>query len=498
MSEQATRNITRYITRKVTRYYHKIIFPKYKFNIDTFYASIITALLLQGTHYHTEYQEMRLNSDEEEHLNMFIPREIYVASFLTCFITSDIYLHVHPNDKLIDKYQLIKKGYVIKKAIENERQNEKQKMNEEKRIQQSVVCRILMKKPEPSFDLKKEIGDTDEESLSETETEKEQVQGNDTKQVEMNDMDEIECFIMYLNAITNHHSKHETDNNESSSINHHSEHKKIENNDISSSSNLNKASTKSVGEFMRFSKNNKYKQRVSRQESIAKCLKHLEQDMKEKESIKRRYTVFKSEQNLKAQTDAFFPVKKKSSAIKRRLTQFHYTFTPGRKFVSTEQFIYNQKEKEKNKSEQQDSLLNEILSYSKNQILSQSRASLMMLPFIKKVSTIKKNSLINRNKKPLTIKNYQTLGNNIARNVLYKLCTTEEDSDHKLTFNTTLSRIRDPLEVKLENKQIKLSLNKKRISTSMYKKSLSNRNKPYKSFNRNCIDIHNSLYISKV
>ena len=101
-------------------------------------------------------------------------------------------------------------------------------MNEEKRIQQSVVCRILMKKPEPSFDLKKEIGDTDEESLSETETEKEQVQGNDTKQVEMNDMDEIECFIMYLNAITNHHSKHETDNNESSSINHHSEHKKIE------------------------------------------------------------------------------------------------------------------------------------------------------------------------------------------------------------------------------------------------------------------------------
>ena len=498
MSAQATRNITRYITRKVTRYYHKIIFPKYKFNIDTFYASIITALLLPGTHYHTEYQEMRLNSDEEEHLNMFIPREIYVASFLTCFITSDIYLHVHPNDKLIDKYQLIKKGYVIKKAIENERQNEKQKMNEEKRIQQSVVCRILMKKPEPSFDLKKEIGDTDEESLSETETEKEQVQGNDTKQVEMNDMDEIECFIMYLNAITNHHSKHETDNNESSSINHHSEHKKIENNDISSSSNLNKASTKSVGEFMRFSKNNKYKQRVSRQESIAKCLKHLEQDMKEKESIKRRYTVFKSEQNLKAQTDAFFPMKKKSSAIKRRLTQFHYTFTPGRKFVSTEQFIYNQKEKEKNKSEQQDSLLNEILSYSKNQILSQSRASVMMLPFIKKVSTIKKNSLINRNKKPLTIKNYQTLGNNIARNVLYKLCTTEEDSDHKLTFNTTLSRIRDPLEVKLENKQIKLSLNKKRISTSMYKKSLSNRNKPYKSFNRNCIDIHNSLYISKV
>ena len=498
MSEQATRNITRYITRKVTRYYHKIIFPKYKFNIDTFYASIITALLLPGTHYHTEYQEMRLNSDEEEHLNMFIPREIYVASFLTCFITSDIYLHVHPNDKLIDKYQLIKKGYVIKKAIENERQNEKQKMNEEKRIQQSVVCRILMKKPEPSFDLKKEIGDTDEESLSETETEKEQVQGNDTKQVEMNDMDEIECFIMYLNAITNHHSKHETDNNESSSINHHSEHKKIENNDISSSSNLNKASTKSVGEFMRFSKNNKCKQRVSRQESIAKCLKHLEQDMKEKESIKRRYTVFKSEQNLKAQTDAFFPVKKKSSAIKRRSTQFHYTFTPGRKFVSTEQFIYNQKEKEKNKSEQQDSLLNEILSYSKNQILSQSRASVMMLPFIKKVSTIKKNSLINRNKKPLTIKNYQTLGNNIARNVLYKLCTTEEDSDQKLTFNTTLSRIRDPLEVKLENKQIKLSLNKKRISTSMYKKSLSNRNKPYKSFNRNCIDIHNSLYISKV
>ncbi len=283
MSEQATRNITRYITRKVTRYYHKIIFPKYKFNIDTFYASIITALLLPGTHYHTEYQEMRLNSDEEEHLNMFIPREIYVASFLTCFITSDIYLHVHPNDKLIDKYQLIKKGYVIKKAIENERQNEKQKMNEEKRIQQSVVCRILMKKPEPSFDLKKEIGDTDEESLSETETEKEQVQGNDTKQVEMNDMDEIECFIMYLNAITNHHSKHETDNNESSSINHHSEHKKIENNDISSSSNLNKASTKSVGEFMRFSKNNKCKQRVSRQESIAKCLKHLEQDMKEKD-----------------------------------------------------------------------------------------------------------------------------------------------------------------------------------------------------------------------
>ena len=122
----------------------------------------------------------------------------------------------------------------------------------------------------------------------------------------------------------------------------------------------------------------------------------------------------------------------------------------------------------------------------------------MMLPFLKKVSTIKKNSLINRNKKPLTIKNYQTLGNNIARNVLYKLCTTEEDSDQKLTFNTTLSRIRDPLEVKLENKQIKLSLNKKRISTSMYKKSLSNRNKPYKSFNRNCIDIHNSLYISKV
>lgn len=495
MSEQATRNITRYMTRKVTKYYHKIIFPKYKFNINTFYASIITAILLPGTHYHTEYEEMILNADEEEHLNMFIPREIYVPTYLSCFITSDMYLNIHPNDKLIDKYQLIKKGYVIKKEIEKERMNENQKIKEEKKIQKSTVCRILMKKPEPSFDLKKEIGDTDDESFSDVETEKEQQQVNDTKQTTINDMDEIKYFIMYLNSITNHHSKHETDNNEPNSFIPHREPKQIDNNDTT-----NKASTKSVGEFMRFSKNNKYKQRVSRQESIAKCLTHLEhlEDMKEKESIKRRYTVFQSEQNLKAQTDAYFPLKKKSVAIKRRSTKFHYTFVPGRKFVSTEQFIYNQKEKEKNKSEQQDSLLNEILSYSKNQILSQSKASVMMLPFIKKeIKEKSKNTSINRNKKPLTIRNYQTLGNNIARNVLYKLCTTEENSDdQKLTFNTTLSRIKDPFEVKLENKQIKLSLNKKRMSESMYKKSF--RNKKYKSFNRNCIDIQNSLYISKV
>lgn len=528
MSQRHRKLRTKKSSLILNNYFTKIVYPKYKFFPETYFISVINAVLTNRTHQNIQFKEMVINENNEEYLSHFVPRNEYVQSFYSCFINNPDYFNIVPNENLIDSNHIIKNARIEKKKIEKQILIEKhlfEQLKKEKYQAMKSGKKLDRKyKADSSFNLQKEINESEElnlSSLTENEEEKEDNSSNrdnnDTNVPLKNEdsIESVECFALYLNTIDSLRNqqldKMPTINIEETFSN------DVKNN-IRTPSKYSKLSILSPLQcdpnFVRNIKKTRSKRRTSKQETYLKYLQDLE--FEKETAYKRRSTVVNSA-NLTISTplvhNMMKDVNKSTLTTKKKSSQFNFEFTiPNKKdFPSTEKFLTFRKEKEKTQNVQQETIFNEILFYSRQKLMKKNlglKKKPIIFPFLDK--TLRNHS---KNKKLLSVQNYQIMGKNIANKLIYKLSTDDNTyfpnsskSQKVETLNTISNsswKKRDPFTERVTNSKYRTSRFK---ITRSPKINIKNNNTIFNENNtknitytfRNQINVSNFINITKM
>ena len=529
MSERYRKPRTKKPSSIINKYFTKIVYPKYKFSPETYFISLINSVLTNRTHQNIQFKEMVINENTEEYLSHFVPRNEYVQSFYSCFINNPDYCNIFPNDKLIDNDQIIKTSIIEKKRIEKQILIELHQIEQLKKQKHQTISneKKLGKKykADSSFNLQNEINDEELNLSTYTENEEEIEKENNSPNRDNNiniplkkedSFESVECFVLYLNTIENLRNQQldkmptiKIEETFSNGVR----------NSIKTTSKYSKLSILSPLQsdinFVNNIKSTRSKRRPSKQETYLKYLQDLE--FEKGKDIKRRSTLMDSA-NLTINTPhsktMMNDLIKNTLTTKKRSSQFNFEFTiPNKKdFPATEKFIISRKEKEKTQNVQQETLFNEILFYSKQKIIKRNlkiKKKPIIFPFLNK--TMRNQS---KNKKLLSVQNYQVMGKNIANKLIYKLSTKDNtyfpnsSKSQKIeTINTVSSsscKKRDPFTERVTNNKyrtIKIKIKRSPKINFKNTNTISNENTTKNNITytfRNQINVSNFINITKI